>query len=228
MTIILSKKKRMNKHLFLTVLISTFISCAKTKNNNVENVGKSELKEFIKNDKMDKTEFWKIVEYSIAKSNNDKSEQEKVIIEKLITYSPKQIIEFELIFRQLIIEADDYKIMGAQKIIAGYVSDDSYLYFRCWLIGKGEKIFTETLKNPEFLSENINQGEESYFEELMYVATNAFKIKTGKKEEDESFPRNIAIAKGLDYDFGAPPTKGVDWKEEELPKTYPKLWDKFH
>lgn len=218
----------MNKHLFLSVLISTFISCAKTKNNNVENVGKSELKEFIKNDKMDKTEFWKIVDYSIAKSNNDKSEQEKVIIEKLTTYSPEQIIEFELIFRQLIIEADHYKIMGAQKIILGYVSDDSYLYFRCWLIGKGEKIYTETLKNPEFLSENINQGEESYFEELMYVATNAFKTKTGKIEEDESFPRNIAIAKGLDFDFGAPQTKGVDWKEEELPKTYPKLWDKFH
>ena len=218
----------MKNHLFLAFLILTFVSCAKTKKDNFEKVNNSELKEFVKNDKMDKTEFWKIIDYSIAKSNNEKSEQEKVIIEKLATYSPEEIIEFEVIFRQLIIDADDFKIMGAQKIIEGYVSDDSYLYFRCWLIGKGEKIYTETLKNPEYLSENINQDEESYFEELMYVATNAYKIKTGKKEEDESFPRDIAIGKGLDYDFGAPPTKGVDWKEEELPKTYPKLWEKFN
>jgi len=54
----------------------------------------------------------------------------------------EQIIEFEIIFRRLIIEVDEFKIMGAQKIIEGYVSDDSYLYFRCWLIGKGEKIYT--------------------------------------------------------------------------------------
>lgn len=218
----------MKNHIFLAFLLLTFVSCGKTKNNNSEKGNKSELKEFKKNNKMDKTEFWKIIEYSIGKSNNDKSEQEKVIIEKLATYNLEQIIEFEVIFRKLIIEADDFKIMGAQKIIEGYVSDDSYLYFRCWLIGKGEKIYTETLKNPEFLSENINEDEESNFEELMYVATTAFKIKTGKKEEDETFPRDIAIGKGLDYDFGAPPTKGVVWKEEELPKTYPKLWEKYN
>ena len=95
----------------------------------------------------------------------------------VLILSVTSIIEFEIIFRQLIIEADDFKIMAAQKIIEGYVSDDSYLYFRCWLIGKGEIIYTETLKNPDFLSENINQDEESDFEELMYVATNAYKIK---------------------------------------------------
>ncbi|WP_395077879.1 DUF4240 domain-containing protein [Flavobacterium sp.] len=217
----------MKNNIFIVFLILTIGSCGQTKKDNSEKFYKSEVEEFIKNDKMDKIEFWKIIEYSIAKSNNVKSEQEKVIIEKLAIYSPEQIIEFELIFRQLIIDADDFKIMATQKIIEGYVSDDSYLYFRCWLIKKGEKIYTETLKNPDFLAENINQGEKSYFEELMYVATNAFKIKTGKKEEDESFPRDIAIERGLDYDFGAPPTKGIDWKEEDLPKIYPKLWAKF-
>ncbi|WP_433831861.1 DUF4240 domain-containing protein [Flavobacterium anhuiense] len=220
----------MKNTLLFAFLILTLISCEKMGKNNSQKKGKSELKEFIKNDKMDKTEFWKIIEYSIAKSNNDRSQQEKVIIEKLATYNPEQIIEFEVIFRQLIIEADDFKIMAVQKIIEGYVSDDSFLYFRCWLIGKGEKIYTETLKNPEFLAGNIYEDEDElhYFEELMYVATDAYKIKTGKKEEDETFPRDIAIGKGLDYDFGPYQTKGVDWKEEELPKTYPKLWEKFN
>lgn len=216
-----------NKNVFITLLLLTILSCGKTKNNTKEE-NKIELKEFIKSERMDKTEFWKLIDYSIAKSNNDKSLQEEAIIEKLVTYNAEQIIEFEKIFRELIIEADDFKIMAAQKVIEGYVSDDSYLYFRCWLIGKGEKIYTETLKNPEFLAEKINQDEETYFEGLMYVATSAYKIKTGKKEEDETFPRTVCIEKGLDYDFGAPPTKGTDWIEDDLPKTYPKLWEVFN
>jgi hypothetical protein len=215
------------KKIFITLLLLTIISCDKTKND-TKKVNKIELKKFIKGDRMDKSEFWKLIAYSIAKSNNDKLLQEEAIVEKLVTYDVEQIIEFEKIFRELIIKADDFKIMAAQKVIEGCVSDDSYLYFRCWLIGKGEKIYTESLKNPEFLAENINQDEEANFESLMYVATSAYKIKTGKKEEDETFPRTICIEKGLDYDFGAPPTKGKDWKEEDLPKTYPKLWEIFN
>ncbi|WP_337965732.1 DUF4240 domain-containing protein [uncultured Flavobacterium sp.] len=218
----------MKKYKFILFLILTIVSCGQSKKNNSEKISKSEMKGFVKSNKMDKAEFWKIIEYSIARSNDDKLEQEKIIIGKLSTYTPEQIIEFEIILRQLIIQADDFKIEAAQKIIVDYVSDDSYLYFRCWLIGKGQKIYTETLKNPDFLSENISQDEESFFEGLMYVATNAYKIKTSKKEEDESFPRIVAIKKGLDYDFGAPPTKGVDWKEEDLPTTYPKLWNLYN
>ncbi|SHJ19464.1 DUF4240 domain-containing protein [Flavobacterium terrae] len=216
-----------HKKIFISLVLLTIISCGKTKND-VKKINKIELKEFIKSDRMDKTEFWKLIEYSIAKSNNNKLLQEEAIVEKLVTYNAEQIIEFEKIFRELVIEADDFKIMAAQKVIEGYVSDDSYLYFRCWLIGKGEKIYTETLKNPEFLAENINQDEETYFEGLMYVATSAYQKKTSKKEEDETFPRTVCIEKGLDYDFGAPPTKGTDWREEDLPKTYPKLWEVFN
>ena len=180
---------------------------------------------------MDKQEFWKIINYSFDKSNHDKSLQEKIIIEKLNTYTADQIVEFELIFRQLIIDADDFKVIAAEKIIEGWVSDDSYLYFRCWLIGQGEKTFTETLKNPDFLADIVNKQTETNFEELMYVTTTAFEQKAGKKEDDDkddSFPRNFAFKKGIDYDFGAPPTKGTDWTTEQLPKLYPKLWAKFN
>ncbi|OXG05874.1 uncharacterized protein DUF4240 [Flavobacterium araucananum] len=208
-------------------LMFTIISCQHTNKNDIEKSNKIVL-EFVKSDKMDKDEFWKIIDYSIANSKNDKLEKEKIIVEKLSAYSPEQIIEFEIILRQLIIQADDFKTMAAQKIIEDYVSDDSYLYFRCWLIGKGEEIYKGTIRNPDFLSDRIAQDDDFYFEGLLYVATSAYKIRTGIKEEDESFPRDVAILKGLDYDFGAPPTKGVDWKEEDLPRTYPKLWRLFN
>ena len=179
---------------------------------------------------MDNKEFWKIINYSLTKSQQNSSLQDKMIIEKLATYSPEQIIDFEIILRQTINQADDFKVMAVEKIIEGYVSDDPYLYFRCWLIGQGENTFNETIKNPEFLAEIVNKQTDTNFEGLLYVATEAYKQKTGKREEDETFPRDVAMEKDpkLDYDMGAPPTKGTDWTVEQLPNLYPKLWAKFH
>jgi Protein of unknown function (DUF4240) len=215
------------------LLVWTLFACGQTTDKTKSLTSKTQIPvtEFKKGDKMDKQEFWKIISFSFDKAQQDKSLQEKVILEKLLTYSTDDIIQFEIIFRQLVIEADDFKVMAAEKIIKGWVTDDPYLYFRCWLIGQGEKTFTETLKNPDYLADLVDKQTSTNFEQLMYIATEAFEQKTGKKEDDDkndSFPRNFAIKTGLVYDFGAPPTKGADWTTEQLPKLYPKLWAKFN
>ncbi|MBX3252713.1 MAG: DUF4240 domain-containing protein [Chitinophagaceae bacterium] len=183
---------------------------------------------FIKADSMNEHEFWKLIDYSFFHSNGNQEIQENILVNKLVDYTPEQIIEFEKIFRKYVIEADDFKVLAAEKIIEGWVTDDPYLYFRCWLIGQGENTFKETLKSPDYLADKIHKEINTQFEELMYVADKAYMQRTEKKEEDETFPRNVAYKSGLDYDFGAPPTKGTDWTEDQLPKLYPKLWAKFH
>jgi len=212
------------------LLFLTLVACkqATKQNYNTDSYSEPIITEFKKGDKMDENEFWKIIDYSMANSNGNRETQEKLILEKLLSYSLEEITSFEIIFRQLVIEADDFKIMGAEKIIEGWVMDDSYLYFRCWLIGQGQRTFEEALKEPDYLANIVSKGEYTNFEELMYVATKAYSQISGK-EEDETFPRGVAIiAKELDYDFGAPPTKGTDWTEDQLPSLYPKLWAKFH
>lgn len=215
----------------LFILIFNFLlsGCAQTTSDDNDKIPKQQtsILKFTKSDKMDKEEFWKIIDFSLANSKGNNEIQEKIILEKLVSYSLEQIIDFEVIFRQLVIEADDFKIIAAEKIIEGWVTDDPYLYFRCWLIGQGQKTFEETLKNPDYLADKVDKDTDTNFEGLMYVATMAYSKKTGK-EKDKTFPRDIVIAKGLDYDFGAPPTKGVEWTEDQLPKLYPKLWAKFH
>lgn len=171
--------------------------------------------------------FWMLVDEAVKASNGRQSLKEKNLIDELTQLSLDDIKNFEFAFRKCIIDADDYKIMAAQKIIDGYVSDDSYLYFRCWLIGQGKKVYTETLTNPDYLSTIVKPGEACSFEDLMYVATEAYSEKTGMPE-DETFPRDAAIKMGLNYDFGAPATKGSDWTESQLPSLLPKLWAKFH
>lgn len=177
-------------------------------------------------DTINTDKFWSLIDYSVKISNGNNELQEHFLTTELTKLSLDEIKDFEIAFRKTIIDANDFKIMAAQKIIEGTVSDDSYLYFRCWLIGQGKTTYTETLKNPDYLADIVKKGGECEFESLMYVATNAYSKKTGKKE-DGTFPRDVAIGMGLDYDFGAPPTKGSDWTESQLPTMYPRLWTKL-
>ena len=176
---------------------------------------------------VDKKEFWQLIEFTKEVSKGDQTRQEQALINSLAQHDPQQIVEFECILREYLIEADDFNIMAAQKILNGYVTDDSYLYFRCWLVGQGETVFTNALRNPDTLVTAV-QAPYQDFEELLYVATMAYEKRTGTKEEDDedTFPRGIAYARGLDYDSGSA-TKGEDWTENQLPKLLPKLWKKF-
>ncbi|WBA40763.1 DUF4240 domain-containing protein [Hymenobacter canadensis] len=174
---------------------------------------------------MDKKEFWQLIESAKKTAQGDQQQQEAALISHLAQLEPEQIVGFECRLREYLLEADHFNIMAAQKIIDGYVSDDPYLYFRCWLIGQGETVFTNALQNADSLASVMDEGYQN-FEELLYVATEAFEQRTGKTEEDDTFPRNVASAQGLNYDFGSE-TKGEDWTENQLPKMLPKLWKKF-
>ena len=173
--------------------------------------------------------FWEIIDKSSIISNGSNSLQEKLLIDILADYPKEEIIDFEIVLRQLIDEADHYNVVAAEKIIQGWVSDDSYLYFRCWLIAQGKSVFYGSLQNPDLLANIITDATETSFEELLYIATEAFKLKTGKQEEDDSFPREVASEKdkALNYDMGGSGTKGEDWEVDDLPKLYPKLCARF-
>lgn len=175
---------------------------------------------------MNVASFWKLIEEADKQSDGDRDQKIAILVKLLQDYTVEDIIEYEKIFRQLVIDADTYMVMAAMKIVEGWVSDDSYLYFRCWLISLGHNTFREVLENPDYLA-NFELDGDIEEEDMLYVATRAYKQKTGKQEEDDTFPRSIAYSAGLDYDFNAPPTKGTDWEEEELPGLLPKLWEKY-
>jgi hypothetical protein len=189
-------------------------------------IGNKNPSTILKMDTINTDNFWALIDSAVNISNGSDELKEKYLTAELEKLSLEEIKSFEIAFRKCIIDADDYKVMASQKIIEDYVSDDTYLYFRCWLIGKGKTVYTETLKDPDYLSLIVNKGQICDWEGIMYVATSAYSKKTGK-EEDETFPRDFAMSMGLDYDFGAPPTKGTDWTEDQLPVLLPKLWKKI-
>ncbi|MCO6491793.1 MAG: DUF4240 domain-containing protein [Phaeodactylibacter sp.] len=58
----------------------------------------------------------------------------------------------------------------------GYFSDDEFLYARCCAVANGKEAYQSVLSDP--LS---NFPADLAFEELLYVAANAYEHKTGKK-----------------------------------------------
>ncbi|MCW3466691.1 DUF4240 domain-containing protein [Chitinophaga nivalis] len=173
---------------------------------------------------MEKRIFWEIIEKSLLVQEDQANELQRLLSQ----FSLSDIVDFEIIMRELIIELDDYKVMGIPKIIDGYVSDDSYIYFRCWIISKGREIFDIALQHPDDIAKIVDQSTLPDFEDLLYIADNAYQFKSGVGDDDDNLPRNIAYSKGLDYDLDAPPTKGTKCEERDLPGVYPKLWAIFN
>ena len=201
--------------------VDTF--CALTPDNessvNTETTKKKVKRDYVK---MDIDAFWHIIDTAVNKSGGGVEKKMLLIRESLQHLTPEELIGFEITLRERIIEADHYNIMAAAKIIEGWVSDDSYLYFRCWLISKGRNCFENALKNADSIDKCITKDEVPDGEDLLSVASEVYEEKT----EDE-MDYSIFTDLGLDYDFTAPATKGEDWTEDDLPKLCPNLFKMF-
>jgi hypothetical protein len=110
-------------------------------------------------------------------------------------------------------------LCAAAYIINSGCSDDGLEYFRRWLIGQGETVYTAALRDPESLLSVVKPHIEvnSFLgyecEPLGYAADQAYERKTGSV-----MPR--------------PPRSkleliGEDWDDEDLPAMFPKLWAAF-
>ena len=177
---------------------------------------------------MNESEFWQLIDKVNMNQEADDYADTNELIGTLSKLAPAEIIEFERIFREKLLENDHFNVMLPLKIIDDYVGDDSYLYYRCWLIAHGQEVVEGVLKEPDFLADFVTEDTEPDLEDLLYVSTDAFKLSTGKDEEDDTFPRSQNFKPELNYDFCPVPTKGEEWDEDDLPTLAPKLWKMFN
>jgi len=185
-----------------------------------------------KDQKMDTIFFWKLMDNAFDNAGFNNRLKEQTILDNLTKLTPEQIQQFEIIFQQMNQKASTWSNMAAHTIIQGSSSDDSFYYFRCWLISLGRHNFEETLKDPDYLvsidipiNKKYGYGE-IMFEELISISDHAYSIVTEKQTEDESFPRTFAQNAGLFYDTYTD-MKGNEWSYSDLPRIAPKLYKKF-
>ncbi len=172
---------------------------------------------------MNELTFWKIIEQSKEESI-DFLHQVDLIINKLSSLEENRIVEFEYRFREILSKSAQYNIMGAAKVVNGYVSDDNFLYFRCRLIAEGMDLYYSIIENPDVIGRSNISDLGFRGEEMLYISDRAF-IAKNKGNTNLELPRDIAFDY-YNYDEGEK-IEGEDWDEENLPLMYPELWKKY-
>ncbi len=114
-------------------------------------------------------------------------------------------------------------------ILNGGCSDDSFEYFRCWLIAHGKEHFYTAMENPDTLVVFYTPDVDDYhFEDFMYVASDAFEKKTGKDIDD------FIDYQSFQFTEGKYPKMEFNWEEEDIesmkaicPKLMEKAWSQY-
>ena len=132
---------------------------------------------------------------------------------KLEALPPEEIVDFERIFTQKYFDAYRWDLWAAAYIIGGGCSDDGFIDFRSELISRGKDVYESVLRDPECIADHpepVVFGAEGW----QYLAGKAYETVTGKNLPDIGVP------------YPKEPT-GTRWTDEELPKLFPKLWERF-
>lgn len=168
---------------------------------------------------MNDDKFWELIEDSKKKSKNDPDKQIEALVSNISKLSEEEIYEFDRIFNKHYTNSYKGELWAAAYIINGGCSDDGFDYFRGWLISQGRTIFENAISDPESLAKVISEDEsgEVEFEDMLYVCSDAFKMKTGKDNFYDKVER-------LKY-----PEIELNWSEDDgsLEKMFPKLARKF-
>lgn len=186
-----------------------------------------------KEEKRGKKEFWALIEESKKYINNN--DKKDFLIKKLMTLGIDDIIAFETCFRTFYKDTYRSSLWGAAYIIKGGCSDDSFDYFRAWLIAQGMEVYHNAIKNPECLADYLESEEgnsDSFFEfeELLYVSLIAYeKVRTGniivKNDLYDEFS-DLIEKNGFNYTYAY--IDDVPWEDtEDLKMLFPKLCSKY-
>ena len=173
---------------------------------------------------LDEDLYWKIVSESLSNAD-DQDDQEQFLIRRLQKLTPTEIVGFRLRTDKLLYDTYNSEMWCAGYIMNGGCSDDSFEYFRNWVISRGKDIYYKAKQNPDSLIEQIDEELEFYdFESYWYVALEAFKNKTGKDLQDYIDNDNFK------YKEGHYPQFEFTWQEENpesMKAICPKLFDKM-
>ncbi|HEY5750625.1 MAG TPA: DUF4240 domain-containing protein [Chryseolinea sp.] len=173
---------------------------------------------------LNEEKFWQIVDKSL-KSTKNQDDQEQFLISEIEKLTPQEMIGFRLRTDYLLYETYNSEMWCAGYIMNGGCSDDSFEYFRCWVISRGKDTYYKTKANPDYLVNEVVDGGGFYdFESFWYVALQAFEKKTGKELYDYIDHKNFKTTEGHYPGFE------FTWQEEDPAsrrKICPNLYEKF-
>jgi hypothetical protein len=144
---------------------------------------------------VEESRFWQLIESSrnevIAKSGLPKSAEPKSLTadieptfieclrQRLNTLSPDEIIAYRDEFDRKTIGLYRWDLWAIAYIIHQGCSDDYFDSFITWIICQGRDFYESALKDPIFISENAQPGQNLVFESVGYLPYEVYEEKTG-------------------------------------------------
>jgi hypothetical protein len=169
---------------------------------------------------MDETEFWEIVDSTRAAARGDAEEHADLLVERLGGLDPEAVVDFGRHFETRFVRAFRWDLWAAADIMLGGADDESFDYFRCWLIAQGRQVFEGALQEPDDLAELVPEFDpesDGDAEDVGYAADEAYEQLTGVRLPD------LEVGGG-DEPEGEP----VDFEDEDaLAARFPRLWARF-
>ena len=89
---------------------------------------------------MDAKGFWQMID--LADSPTD-------LHRRLAALEDPDLVDFEVHHRQAFADSYDWGLWGAAYVIDGGCGDDSFDYFRAYLISRGRTVFETALDDPD-------------------------------------------------------------------------------
>ena len=163
---------------------------------------------------MTEAEFWNLIEAARAESD-DAQETAEQLGEQLSELEPETLYAFEEQLARLLERSYTWELWGVAYVLNGGCSDDGFHYFRGWLIAQGREVFERALTDPDSLVDQVEDMEEAECEDILHVATSAYREATG------DYPEGITVNL---------PDLGPSWDFDdraEMARRYPRSVAQF-
>jgi len=144
--------------------------------------------------------FWALIDQARAGSRASASPQQLSSV--LETLNSSEIQDFGHAFYEKLCDLNHWRIWGAGYVISGGMGDDSFHYFRSWIIGKGKAVFELALTNPDELGPFVDTREIDN-ELLEYIPLKVLEkrgIKEDLREQSDRSPDGEPEREAFDED----------------------------
>ena len=163
---------------------------------------------------MNESKFWELIDQARGgggKPPSAPSADPGALQRELAKLPESELIAFGHMYGDLLCRLNKWSVWGAGYVLSGGMGDDSFHYFRSWLIGKGKLAVEIALANPDDLGPFAGSEDEFDNELLEYAALEVAEA-AGWEPPLESF----------EGDPDGEPS-GEAWDEDEVGDHFPKL-----
>jgi len=165
---------------------------------------------------MDEREFWQLIDQTREAAGGDPDHQSAELRAQFEDRPREDLEGFARRYELLQLESYHWDVWAAGYLLAGGMSDDSFDYFREWLITRGERIFRLALTDADALADALPplEDEDLEAEGFGYVVHDLYQERFGK-----AMPTFDDIP-------GRGEPAGEDWDEDDdtLKARFPRLW----